>query len=150
MLYSYLNCFRQIVVNGIKENKIRVNKNTRIKVFQSDKSNEIQSVNLCGDSLCINLRKNIDIMQECFVLIEGHLLKVNYSPLFKTDEFDNLFAYDGPLGYIYHKEYTEFYVWSPVATKINLLLFKNFDTSIQEEPEVFEMQRLDKGFSMQK
>lgn len=145
MLYSYLKSFSQIAVHGIKEHKIRINKNTRIKVFQQNIAHEIQKIALCGDDICISLKGHIDIKKECYVLIEGYLLNVNYSPLFKTDEFNLLYAYDGPLGYIYNKEYTEFYVWSPIAEKINLLLYKNFDPTIEEKPEVFEMQSLQKG-----
>lgn len=145
MLYSYLKGFNQVVVHGIKENKIRINKNTRIKIFQKDINHEIQRINLCGDDICINIKGHIDIKKQCHILIEGYLLNVNYSPLFKTDEFNLIYAYDGPLGYIYNKEFTEFYVWSPVAEKINLLLYKNFDPTIDEEPEVYEMKKLDKG-----
>ncbi|GFR34959.1 type I pullulanase [Thermobrachium celere] len=145
MMYAYLSSFNQIIVHGVKENKIRINKNTKIKIFQPRVHHDIKSVYLNGNELYINLKNIIDITQESSVSIEGHIIKINYSPLFKTEEFNNLYAYDGPLGYIYNKNYTEFFVWSPVAKEINLLLFKGFNPSIDEEPIKYRMQRLEKG-----
>ena len=39
-----------------------------------------------------------------------------------TDSFNALYTYDGPLGAIYNTSYTDFYVYSPVAKEIRLML----------------------------
>ena len=39
-----------------------------------------------------------------------------------TDHFNALYTYDGPLGAVYFKTHTEFYVYSPVAKEIRLVL----------------------------
>lgn len=37
-----------------------------------------------------------------------------------TDHFNETYRYDGPLGAVYHLDYTDFYVYSPVAKEIKL------------------------------
>lgn len=145
MLNAYLNSFQNIIVQGIKDNKIRINKNTRIKVLNQNANIDINKINLCGNDICISLKHPIDITKVSTVNVEGYTTNVNYSPLFIKDEFNNLYAYDGPLGFIYSKKATEFYLWSPLATEVNLLIFKNGDPSIPEEPTIYQMQKLDKG-----
>lgn len=48
---------------------------------------------------------------------------ISISSLYKTDEFSNLYNYDGELGAIYSKESTTFKVWSPVSTKIIVRIY---------------------------
>lgn len=40
----------------------------------------------------------------------------------ESKEFDDLFAYDGPLGICYSKEKTLFRLWAPFASEVNLVL----------------------------
>jgi pullulanase len=42
-----------------------------------------------------------------------------------TDHFKALYTYDGPLGAVYFKTHTDFYVYSPVAKEIRLVLDGN-------------------------
>ncbi len=39
-----------------------------------------------------------------------------------TKGFDKKYRYDGPLGYIYHEDYTEFFVFSPVAKEMMVVI----------------------------
>ncbi|MCX7950708.1 MAG: type I pullulanase [Clostridiales bacterium] len=145
MLYSFLENFNQIVIHGIKDYKIRVNRNMKLKIINEDTNIDINKTTLCGNDICICLKQPVDITKTCTVNIDGHLLNVNYSPLYNKDDFNSLYSYDGPLGNIYSKESTEFYIWSPVATRVNLLIFKNGDPAIPEEPSIYPMKKLDRG-----
>ena len=67
MMYAYLSNFNQIIVYGIKDSKIRINKNTKLKIFQPHINHFINSINLKGNEICVTLKHNIDIKQECFI-----------------------------------------------------------------------------------
>jgi pullulanase len=56
------------------------------------------------------------------VFINDYAIPLEIGLVTTTKEFDNKNQYDGRLGAIYHTNYTDFYVWSPVAKEINLIL----------------------------
>ena len=43
--------------------------------------------------------------------------------LYDTEEFENLFSYDGQLGVIYSKKATTFRLWSPISQEVEVLLY---------------------------
>lgn len=71
---------------------------------------------------------------------------VSFTKLYTTDEFNELYYYDGELGAIYSKKETVFKVWSPVSTSITLNIYENGDGSRFDKPiEQVRMTRGDKG-----
>ena len=60
------------------------------------------------DSICLN--KDYLVIDEL-----GNEGKLILGAIIRTPEFDQKYAYDGPLGFEYHSTYTIFRVWSPVA-----------------------------------
>lgn len=51
---------------------------------------------------------------------EDHPLEIGLVTLQKT--FEERFRYDGPLGYVYHKTHTDFFLFTPVAKDVRLNL----------------------------
>lgn len=74
----------------------------------------------------------------------------NYG-LYRTENFDNNYTYDGELGAIYTSAQTTFRVWSPVADKITLNVYnngtpKNVNATLgSDEKESYEMRLQDRG-----
>jgi pullulanase len=67
----------------------------------------------------LELEKEIELGNDYTVFIENYgrnPLNLNNLPYF--DEFDDLFAYDGPLGPQYKESETSFYLWAPLASKV--------------------------------
>lgn len=65
---------------------------------------------------------------------------------YSTKEFEIKYTYKGKdLGAEYSKENTKFRVWSPMATKVELNIYKSGDISVSEKPESFEMKKDEYG-----
>lgn len=56
------------------------------------------------------------------ILVNGKQYPLQIGLVTLTDLFDQTFQYDGPLGAVWTNEYTDFYVFSPVAKEIKLIL----------------------------
>ncbi len=56
----------------------------------------------------------------------------------RTNRFDELYFYDGRLGYIYNEESTTFRVWTPTATNVQLKLFSTYEI-------LYAMERMERG-----
>lgn len=91
------------------------------------------------NTILIFLDNNIDIKYYCYVKYKDLEFKANYSQLFLTSEFNDKYYYDGSLGLLYTKSYSKFKVWSPAATSVSLLLYKNGDIDIHEVPLEIKM-----------
>ena len=69
-------------------------------------------------------KSNIDLrlneVDHIYINHERILLEIGLVTLHKS--FDKKYRYDGPLGSIYHLEHSDFYVWSPVAKEMKLVL----------------------------
>lgn len=68
------------------------------------------------DSICLN--KDYLVIDEL-----GNEGKLILGAIIRTPEFDQKYAYDGPLGFEYHSTYTIFRVWSPVAKEMFIELY---------------------------
>lgn len=68
---------------------------------------------------------------------------VSFVSLYTTEDFNQLYYYDGELGAIYTAESTTFKVWSPVSTSIVLNIYDNGSSGAATEQ--VEMIRGDKG-----
>ena len=71
----------------------------------------------------VRLKSPFEYGKDLALIVEGcGRVYVDGSILAQRSEFDALFAYDGPLGAIYQKEATSFYLWAPFASRVLLVL----------------------------
>ena len=63
---------------------------------------------------------SIPLQQADKISINGITIPLQIGLVTLTDHFNETYQYDGPLGAIYHEDYTEFYVYSPVAKEIKV------------------------------
>ena len=78
-----------------------------------------------GEYFHINttFKGRIKLYRDYFInLKENARIQLFLGQIMRTERFDIENYYDGPLGIEYHKEYTIFRVWSPVAKEIKLIL----------------------------
>ena len=69
---------------------------------------------------------SIELNKEYIIEDEsGNRCFLRSGSIIRCPEFERQFAYDGPLGAEYHKEYTIFRAWSPVAKKLMVELYKD-------------------------
>ncbi len=62
-----------------------------------------------------------------YLLFEGESCFIEITEVVRTEEFDELFYYKrDDLGVTYRKECTKLAVWSPVATKVNVIVYQNW------------------------
>lgn len=97
------------------------------------------------NSFIIFLKEEIDIKYPCFIGYEGIQTKAFYTNLFSTSEFNERFYYNGDLGLNYTKKASTFKIWSPAATSVSLLLYKNGDIASVEAPREIEMNESSNG-----
>lgn len=86
------------------------------------------------NSFVIFLNNEINIKHYCYVCYGNNKAKANYSKLYFTFEFNDRFFYNKSLGVKYSKDFSTFKVWSPAASYISLLLYKNGDPDVPETP----------------
>lgn len=65
-------------------------------------------------------KESIPLQKADIITINGQKIPLQIGLVTLTDHFNETYKYDGPLGAIYHPEYTDFYVYSPVAKEIKL------------------------------
>ncbi|GAA0180683.1 type I pullulanase [Clostridium sediminicola] len=87
----------------------------------------------------LSLSNKINIKFESTLIFKNITLKLSYSSLFKSEEFNKIYSTDKKLGYSYTSSCTEFRLWSPAATSVSLLLYKTGDSDIKETPEKYDM-----------
>ncbi|MCY6369730.1 type I pullulanase [Clostridium ganghwense] len=91
------------------------------------------------NSILVFIKEEINIKYYSFVIYDCIKIKALYKDLFLTSEFNDKFYYDGKLGLIYTKKTSTFKLWSPAASSVDLLLYKNGDPTITEPPLKFKM-----------
>ena len=65
----------------------------------------------------------IELNKDYYIIDENKIKSILRSgSIIRTQEFDEKFRYDGPLGFEYSKECTIFRIWSPVAKEIKVEL----------------------------
>ena len=68
--------------------------------------------------------KDLSLTSEYTLEIDGYLSKdVTLGKIFNSEEFEELYHYNGELGALYSKDKTSFVLWSPTATNVRLALF---------------------------
>jgi pullulanase len=72
------------------------------------------------------LSEDVDIKYKSTLYYNDNIFThCDYFKLFSSEEFNGRFFTLDNLGLDYNKNYSEFRVWSPAATSVNLLLYKN-------------------------
>jgi len=110
-----------------------------LEIFNGDKKLSIKDYNITDKTMEIILSEEIDIKKSTTLTHKGKSVEVNNFPLYQSEEFNKRFYYGDTLGLLYTNENSIFKVWSPVATSVTLLIYKNGDTFIAEEPTRFKM-----------
>ena len=68
--------------------------------------------------------KDLSLNNEYTLEIDGYIGKtVTLGKIFNSEEFEELYHYNGELGALYSKDKTSFVLWSPTATNVRLALF---------------------------
>lgn len=96
------------------------NRDRYINVINSYNNNNI---------ITLVLSEEIDIKYNCTLHYNQLFISCNYFKFFSSGEFNTRFFTLDDLGLTYHKTYSEFRVWSPVATSVNLLLYAKGNTT---------------------
>lgn len=129
---SFVLGFRKIIVNLSCPRSFNIH---NLYIKNGNKKLNIDSYTTRDEnSFLLFLRDNIDIKFYCYIYYDDIKIKASYNKLFHTSEFDNKFFYKGDLGVTYSKGSSIFKIWSPAATSIHLLLYKNGDPSFCETP----------------
>lgn len=129
--YAAVLEFRKVAINIDDLSQLHIGE---IKIKNGKNFLNIYKYSILGNNIEILLKTSINIKYNCFVVYGKLNYKANYSPLFKNEDFNRKYSYNGTLGCNYSREKTTFKVWSPAAKNITLLLYKNGDPSIKETP----------------
>lgn len=91
------------------------------------------------NSILIFLYEEINIKDYCYIIYDGITIRALYKDIFLTSEFDERFYYNDTLGLIYTPKVSTFRLWSPAASSVYLLLYKNGDPAVTETPLKYRM-----------
>src|SRR5690554_5093667 len=75
-----------------------------------------------GINQYFKVNKDLILNEAEFIYINNQKYYLEIGLITLRKSFDKRFRYDGPLGYLYHKEFTEFFIFSPVAKEIILVV----------------------------
>lgn len=92
----------------------------------------------CSVEDTVELGKRMEVQDEF-----GGITDLQIGAIIRTEEFDKCFFYSGPLGVQYTSSKSDFYLWAPTAQQVKLVL--QHPSSSEEERDVFEMERKEKG-----
>jgi pullulanase len=99
----------------------------------------IDGYTINGNIITLYIKSEINIKKLSFVNYGDLSTKIDYTPLYSSEEFHTKYYTDKPLGAFYTKDFTDFYLWTPIASYVNLLIYEKGDPSIQETPKRFKM-----------
>ena len=75
-----------------------------------------------GGNQFFKTNQDIEIHALGTIQINQSIVPLHIGLVTLSDEFDKKYRYDGPLGVIYTKAYTEFYLFTPVAREVHLVV----------------------------
>ncbi len=111
----------RIFIDGLR--LLRVESNTYIDTITM-KNNEINWFKNEGLNQFFVTSKDIDLHLEDMIWVNGKAYPLEIGTVALTNLFDQKYRYDGPLGYHYTKDKTDFYLFSPVAKEVKLVVGK--------------------------
>lgn len=69
-------------------------------------------------------KSNLDLSKSYTLEVEGYKPKeVTLGKILNSEEFANLYTYNGKLGALYSKDKTTFVLWAPIASEVKLALY---------------------------
>ncbi|KOA18281.1 pullulanase precursor [Clostridium homopropionicum DSM 5847] len=137
IIHSFAIGFKKILIVLPYISSLKINS---LFVVNGNKTLNIDSSKITSkDGLLIFLKEEITIKEYCVVYINNLKTRLSYNYLFNSSEFNNKYYYNGELGLTYSNNSFCFKVWSPAASKIFLLLYKNGDINYYEKPAEVEM-----------
>lgn len=94
-----------------------------------------------NNEVIFKIEENIELLGQKVILstFENEQYEVDDSLAVDFDDFDNRYYYDGKLGSIYHKEYTEFALYAPLAKKAFVFIDDNYFPMKRENNGVFKL-----------
>lgn len=129
---AYVLGFRKIIISFLDSRNFSIEK---LLIRNGCKTLTIDNYTAKDEnSFLVFLNDDISIKSYCYVCYDNMYFKASYTKLFITSEFNDKFFYNGNLGLTYTKEWSTFKVWSPAATLVSLLLYRNGDSDIVETP----------------
>src|SRR5690554_1902295 len=86
-----------------------------------------------GNSQFFTTKEDIKLHLDDVIEINGKTYPLQIGIVTLTPEFEKRFRYDGPLGAIYDKDHTDFYLFSPVAKQVFVEIEeKRYEMTYQE------------------
>lgn len=138
------------VVMDFNNIKIKFNENIEdinkadLNILNGEKLLNIEEILISENYTLVLLKNEINIKHHCFVTYAGTTVKALYKEIFTSQSFNKRYYTDLPLGSFISKDKSIFRVWSPAASSVSLLLYKNGDAEFKEKPRKFKMLE-DKG-----
>ncbi len=138
----------QIDVTFRKKEALEALKKNELKLFSGGK--ELAIKNITGNTeqptnrLSIETTDVIDLQQEYAIQFGDEKIPVSLGGVVRTPEFDEIYAYDGQLGALYSSDKTDFVLWAPTASKVELILYQD-QTEASAEKESIVMEKGEKG-----
>ena len=108
---------------------VKMNKNLTVENVTLTENGEeiaVKSLEINEDLISgkIVVEKDLSLTNEYVLEVDGYTGKtVTLGKIFNSDEFADLYHYNGELGALYSKDKTSFVLWSPTATSVKLALF---------------------------
>ncbi len=119
-----------IFIDGFK--LIRIESNEYIHEIKMN-NHEISWQKNDGNSQFFTTKEDIKLHLDDVIEINGKSYPLQIGIVTLTPEFEKRFRYDGPLGAIYDKDHTDFYLFSPVAKQVFVEIEeKRYEMTYQE------------------
>lgn len=107
----------------------------RFIIKNDDKIMKISYYSIKNNVVTFVLDEDVNIKTDCYIFYNENInAKCTYYKLFASDEFNGRYYTMDELGVQYTSSKSEFRVWTPAATSVNLLLYRNGDPLIEETP----------------
>ncbi len=108
---AYIDDFNLIRIEGLEPIKYVAMKNNKVRLKRINKTTVLGYLK---NELVLNI--------ENIVYVNDYKLVLEIGLVTQTSNFNQKYQYDGPLGAIYKKEETSFYVFSPTAQDLKVVL----------------------------
>jgi pullulanase len=111
-----------------------------ITVYENDTPLDFSGFVSQGGSVSLELNQGIELTNEYTITINFNedgvapkTYKIGYTGLYSTDEFNDVYAYDGELGALYSADSTTFKLWAPISSNVSVNLYNQSHTSTQTD-----------------
>lgn len=123
--------------------------NGKVTLIQNGQIVPITNVTIDSSKLSgiVTTGESIDLNNKYELTIDGFgSISLSLGKIYDSEDFSELFTYDGKLGASYSKDNTEFVLWAPTAKEVKLALYgtngKDFNSAATE---VIDMEKGENG-----